>query len=282
MFDKLFLGIGAMKAGTTWTYALLESHPQLQFTPEKEVHFLAQHYLGREYLSQNFRRQRMTSRLRGISHLSEARQQATRQWYEDVYLPGPVNIAWYENLFAGGRKRNAWRCDFSNLSALIPAEGWSRMRLEIAQDVRALYVLREPVERLWSHYKFHATVAKRSFDPNPDAVAIEAFLSGPDVMRHARYSETIANVRQGLGPERLLVLFHDQMREDPPGFLASIENFLEVQPRSYEENPGLRRLVNATSDEPVPPLFRTVVKDALASELKALATTDLALPPAWL
>ena len=38
--QRLFLSIGAMKAGTTWLYSLLESHPQIQFTPEKEIHFL--------------------------------------------------------------------------------------------------------------------------------------------------------------------------------------------------------------------------------------------------
>lgn len=38
LFGNLFLSIGAMKAGTTWLYAVLERHPALHFTPEKELH----------------------------------------------------------------------------------------------------------------------------------------------------------------------------------------------------------------------------------------------------
>ena len=37
--EKLFLSIGAMKAGTTWLYSLLERHPQINFTPEKKFTF---------------------------------------------------------------------------------------------------------------------------------------------------------------------------------------------------------------------------------------------------
>lgn len=34
-----FLGIGAQKAGTTWTYEQLHKHPQIFFPPHKEIHF---------------------------------------------------------------------------------------------------------------------------------------------------------------------------------------------------------------------------------------------------
>jgi hypothetical protein len=39
LFRGLFIGAGAMKAGTTWLYTMLAPHPQLLFTPEKETHY---------------------------------------------------------------------------------------------------------------------------------------------------------------------------------------------------------------------------------------------------
>jgi hypothetical protein len=45
MIEKLFLSVGAMKAGTTWLYDKLKQHPDIHFSPQKEVHFLS-HYYG--------------------------------------------------------------------------------------------------------------------------------------------------------------------------------------------------------------------------------------------
>ena len=49
--ERLFLSIGAMKAGTTWLYSLLQRHPKIQFTPEKKIHFPTAHYSNPGFLS---------------------------------------------------------------------------------------------------------------------------------------------------------------------------------------------------------------------------------------
>ena len=35
IINKLFLGAGCMKAGTTWLYGLLKDHPEIYFSFEK-------------------------------------------------------------------------------------------------------------------------------------------------------------------------------------------------------------------------------------------------------
>ena len=52
IFGKLFLSIGAMKAGTTWLYAVLERHPALHFTLEKEIHYFYHKYINDRHLSE--------------------------------------------------------------------------------------------------------------------------------------------------------------------------------------------------------------------------------------
>ena len=39
--ENLFLSVGAMKAGTTFLFNALSRHPELYFTPEKELHYFA-------------------------------------------------------------------------------------------------------------------------------------------------------------------------------------------------------------------------------------------------
>jgi len=45
MINNLFLSVGAMKAGTTWLYKQLQYHPEIYFTPEKEIHYFANKHL---------------------------------------------------------------------------------------------------------------------------------------------------------------------------------------------------------------------------------------------
>ena len=72
--ERLFLSIGAMKAGTTWLYSILERHPDIHFTPEKEIHFLAHYYLNKKHLTDKHRLHRARTRLNNIGNLRPERQ----------------------------------------------------------------------------------------------------------------------------------------------------------------------------------------------------------------
>ena len=55
IINRLFLGAGAMKAGTTWLYDLLNRHPQIYFTPEKELHYFYARHMRSDILSDQSR-----------------------------------------------------------------------------------------------------------------------------------------------------------------------------------------------------------------------------------
>ena len=122
-----------MKAGTTWLYSLLERHPQIQFTPEKEIHFLAANYINPAFLSDAHRQHRSTTRLSRIDQLKSERQERIRRWYHDRYLNQPTSLEWYFNLFEPAARRRIWNADFSNLSALIDADNWKRLLADLTQ-----------------------------------------------------------------------------------------------------------------------------------------------------
>ncbi len=41
LIKNLFLGVGAMKSGTTWLYDVMSRHPEIYFSYEKEIHYFA-------------------------------------------------------------------------------------------------------------------------------------------------------------------------------------------------------------------------------------------------
>ena len=276
--EKLFLGIGAMKAGTTWVYSMLETHPQLHFTPEKEIHLLAHLYSDRKPLTQEHRQQRANTRLSRISNLRPERQKMMRAWYEERYLQGAPTPTWYSNLFADRAPRaSGWNCDFSNLSALIPSKGWRAIRREIAGQIQAVYILRHPCERLWSQYKF-----SHKDDIDLEKVdLVKAFLDSHEANHHSCYCQNIDAACEGLGRENVNVLIFDDIKTNPERFLESIENFLGITNKHYLDHKNLRRKINHTATNPPPESFENLCREITERELSGLTKRNIQFPDHW-
>ena len=278
--ERLFLSIGAMKAGTTWLYSLLERHPQIHFTPEKEIHFLAHHYLDKKHLLEEHRQHRAKKRLGNIDNLRPERQEIIRSWYHDQYLYGTPSLAWYQNLFSRSQGRRGWNADFSNLSALIRAEGWKRLRADVSKEIKAIYILREPCERLWSQYKFsgqsHETISASTFEQQ-----IEQFLSDSGVNSHSQYCSNLDAVCEGLGHRNVKAILFDDIQNQPEALLASIEQFLEIPARDHSSHNNLHRRINTTAVQAPPAVFRQHCASIVARELNGLLDRGIAVPRRW-
>jgi len=50
-----FIGIGGQRCGTTWLYEILNEHPEIQMSSEKEIHFFSSNYhYGYEWYNNHF------------------------------------------------------------------------------------------------------------------------------------------------------------------------------------------------------------------------------------
>lgn len=278
--EKLFLSIGAMKAGTTWLYSLLERHPQIHFTPEKEIHFLAHYYLNKKHLTEDHRQHRAQTRLSNIGNLRPERQELIRSWYYDQYLNGTLSLDWYKNLFRSSQGRPDWNADFSNLSALIDAEGWKRLRSDVSKETKAIYILREPCERLWSQYKFSGQ-SHENINPSDFEKEIEHFLNDPDVNVHSQYSSNLDAVCEGLGHQNVKALLFDDIQDQPEALLASVEQFLKIPARDHSSHNNLNRRINTTATQAPPAVFRQHCAPIVARELNGLQIRGIAVPRRW-
>ena len=278
--ERLFLSIGAMKAGTTWLYSLLERHQQIQFTPEKEIHFLAANYSNPAFLSDAHRQHRASTRLDRINQLKPERQERIRRWYQERYLHQALSLEWYLNLFEPASKRQGWNADFSNLSALINADGWTRLRADINAEIRALYILREPCERLWSQFKFSRKI-KADLDESDLIDQTKAFLSSRQVAQHSNYCRNLDAVRTGLGPEQVKVVFFDAIANEPEHLLASIEAFLEISTKDHSSHPNLHRAINTTAANSPPQSFQNLCTPIVEREVEGLKERGIHVPSAW-
>lgn len=297
---KLFLSCGAMKAGTTFLFNALNRHPGIYFTPEKELHFFAQTSgLSRELraplvtspfgsvkaqifgpgdiLSPDFRRHRLSmvmhNRFSRLKDPDEVRKIVC--WYADRYMTNPINDDWFYRVFEEAGDRYA--ADFSNYHALLGNSGWDHVK-SVTDELKVIYVLRNPVNRLWSHIKFHYIQAGRRADlDNFTQSDLEAILREGSISAHARYGDIVENLQENLDETQLKVLVFEDFTSDFTEAVRQVENFLGLPEHHYRHvNP--ERKANASEDIPIPGSMREAIQKAVEPQMEKLQKLGVNLP----
>lgn len=280
-FENLFLSAGAMKAGTTWLYRVLERHPELFFTPEKEIHYFYHRFVDSNILSETRRLTEAKNRyiFRFEPETANIDRIRINLHWVSAYLTNPVDDMWYRSLFAGQR-RQTYRCDFSNLYALLPEAAWSRIAAD-SDKLRVLYTMRHPVKRLWSHVKFHLQVTQQTnvlstWTPKD----FNKFARQPFLWDNAEYGKALRNMKGGLPAESFKPIFYEDLHGDQKGSLAGIEDFLGIARFNYPE-PLLSRRVNESVSHPMPDFFPGLFEADVERIIKEITDEGLTVPDSW-
>jgi hypothetical protein len=225
-----FICAGSQKGGTTWLHKQLVFHPQLSLPPRKELrYFDAIYYHDFKMLQRQRLRQfsqRFNTFLKDVKVTDKFPANAKEldwNFRYSVVDRENYNDAWYESLFS--------KCDptkltgdFSPNYSLLPAEGVEHMR-RVAPNGKAVFILRDPVERLWSgsvyalRRKISAAGGKIDYhDVEAESVKeIQRLFSG--------YSRIIPLLDKTFGQENTLYLFYDDIQTRPMDVLRQFSAF---------------------------------------------------------
>lgn len=253
MINNLFLSVGAMKAGTTWLYERLKDHPDVFFTPEKEIHYLANKFGIENQLNHRNRLLKLKS-IMGKYHNGNAKfileNISEIDWYVKYARTSKIDNDWYISLFdeLAGQKYCA---DFSNLYCQMHDEAWANVS-NISNNIKVIYTLRDPMKRLWSHYKFHHKWVGKEDSVLDDG--FELFKSTLDkswFYENANYAGNLRKVIAGVGEENVLVLYFEDFRTNPNAEAKKIADFLNISPIVIPEE-AVQKKSNATKDFSMP------------------------------
>jgi hypothetical protein len=153
---------------------------------------------------------------------------------EETFARG---LEWYAGLFAGwgGERYIGQTSPLYMFVPLVP----ERMAA-VMPEARVLFILRDPVERAYSHY-WHEVRYGWEDRPFEEALELEAQRLGGGF--HARrhysyvargsYAGQIERFRARFPEEQLLVLFHEELQADPKAALARCAGFLGLDPQGF-------------------------------------------------
>lgn len=187
---------GAPKAGTTALWAWLSTHPDVWMSPIKEPHFLTRD---------------ANHPAPGVEIIGAPRS--------DTHSRG---IEWYASLFAGG-EASAARGEASThyLGALDGPELIERY----VPGLRVVFVLRQPVDRAYSHYWHNR---KKGHRLPPFAAVLDDVPALRYLVYMSRYREHVERYRQALGQDRVHVVLYDDLRSHPLPTFAEICRYIGV------------------------------------------------------
>lgn len=277
LIPNLFLGAGAMKSGTTWLYNVLSKQPDIYFTHEKEVHYFAHCHTSQAPLNDAARVQRAKQAIQAVD-AKRARTQAVRMkmlWYGN-YLSNPLDDSWYANLFSF-RGTQRYCADFSNLYCHLDKAGWDHVK-SVAGNLKVLYLMRDPLARLWSHIRFHLHVTGKfsELETWTEKDYLD-FAHQPFIWPNGEYAANITRMRHNLSDRQLKVGFFEDLHRDPRAWLCELEDFLEVPRFDYSQE-LLSRRVNESPSAKMPEFFNDLFGDYREKELKRLADIGLIFP----
>ncbi|NEO85070.1 MAG: sulfotransferase [Spirulina sp. SIO3F2] len=137
---------------------------------------------------------------------------------DPIYAQG---IDWYWNLFAPAQAED-FCGEASTHYTKLPTypETIARIQEHLGSNLKLVYMMRHPVQRLVSHYIHEWTQRVISVDINT------ALAQHPEMIAYSRYSQQIDPFLRAFGPENVLPVFFEQFCAAPDVELKRVCEFI--------------------------------------------------------
>jgi hypothetical protein len=218
----LFFCVGATKAGTSWLHNQLQGHPECHLKTIKELHYFG--LTGPEQFAAALKAAeahvvtasaKVRNKDAAKRAYAEARVRDLTDWCE-VLRAGPGAHDRYLAYLRGGLGGRRLMGDMTPAYGLLPAETLSMMA-QLTADVRFVYLMRDPVARLWSHVRMiSARNGLDNFGPRSLRM-LRNILNGqtsPEaegILIRGDYCTILDKLYQALPAHQRLVLFYEDM-----------------------------------------------------------------------
>ena len=277
-----FLVVGPQRTGTTWLSENLRLHPEVFVSYPKELHFFNR--LRWPGHAPRLHPPRWTGSVR-----SYAREWA-RSLYVDALKTGRYRVGqleWFLCFFEIGFASRTWRrwqmqrrygeyrepkvrgeatATYAVLDSAIIEE-----IVRLNPDLKVILMIRDPVERAWSHAKKDLLRARNL---RVDQVSEEAFFDffrEPYQLRCGQFTRQIACWSNALAKGNLYLGEFHRIQTSPRDLLTEIHAFLGVDTDAkFQGASRVGRVFNETGAERIPEVYRAFLEDLFAEEKRRL------------
>ena len=240
-----FLIVGPQRTGTTWLFHNLRRHPEIFLPREKELYYFSTLRIADH---RRFRFEYLEDYLGAMGDTPKSKLKKT-----------------YDSLRESGRLyRPMVRGEATASYATLPSDVIREITL-LNPEVKAILMVRDPIERAWSHARKDLTPdgrMPREIDPD----VLSRLLAKDKRRGLALYQTLVANWREHLQPGHLFVGAFDFIVSEPQRLLSAIHDFLGVATGSRYFGRHLHDRINPAPPGEIPPAVEGLFRDLLEQE----------------
>jgi len=268
------LGIGAQKSGTTWLYYQLKEIPEFDLPPIKEFHYfdrsptyLSPNKLSETLLIKRIKRKKYLSRtIKTIRFYIKRQNWKLSKFYFKWYLSN-YSDHWYLSLFDGFE---GYTGEISPGYSILEEEDIKRM-YRLIPDAKLILILRNPIDRAWSHFRFMKRKAGPLAAKNVDDKTIIDFLESERQILRSNYIRIIDRYSNIFPKDQILICFYDAIVHSPDELLSEITKFISGEFSIPVSQSELTKVFNKSKEIDCPESIENYLKDKYHSQIKLLA-----------
>ena len=272
-----FICIGAQKAATSWLYNALRWTPGVFLPALKELHYFSQVHCEDAARYAPKQRRRRIDQFRefhlGKIHKNKYQKMVLRQ-LEHIDTE-TVDDDWYRGIF-----------DFANLDdicgEICPSYMTMNMRgirhlMSMNPLVRIIVIVRDPIDRAWSHIRMLAR--SEHLDININAITAGKSPLTP-YLQYTDYATAIPRWERIAIPGRLKIISYDQVANDPYAVFDEVTEYIGLKDAKPRDD--LTGSVFKGNQVKLPDALRLQLLEKLAPQYEYLETIFPDLVPTWL
>ena len=150
--------------------------------------------------------------------------------YDDEWSRG---IEWYEKYFEGSQGKKSIGEASTAYSKYPSLPNCASRIYEVLPEAQIIYIMRNPIERTWSHYWHSVTRDGERRTPN------EVITENSHHIAISRYYMQISEYLRYFDRNSVLLLLLDDLNNNPQSFLREVFRFLKVDEDFIPSNPSV-------------------------------------------
>lgn len=270
-----FWGIGAQKSGTSWLFFQLNSLQEFSLLPIKELHYFdrSPSYPSPNKLSQTELINRikddktyLKKSVKKILGVIKKRKLNEARFYYNWYLSN-YNDEWYISLF---KPLKGIRGEITPSYSILNKIDIKKM-YALAPNAKLILMLRNPIDRAWSHYRFNSRRKKSLFYDGVSNRQIIEFIESDGQSLRSNYIRTLRNYSSVFPKEQILIGFYDAIVDNPHQLLTDITNFLGLDTVPTFKIQNMDKMINKSLEQECPQEVYGYLKKKYHDQIKELA-----------
>ena len=278
-----FIGIGATKAGTTWLFDRLRDLNQFRLTPIKELHYFDR---GKEYYMSP-----MTVEITKFKNRVFFDWKWYKRFAKDIgrtifqypsFYDFKMVLKWHTLNYSDSAYASMFPETDTKISGEItPAYSFlkpkdiSRM-FSINNDLKIVFLLRDPIERAWSHIRYRKPSVLGSFEE------IKNFINSEEQVLRGNYIKTMKEYSSIFPEENILICFYDAIKNKPQELLSQTVIFLNGDASTVGGLDTLNKKSNVSKPLKMPPDVYEYLKIKYQEDISQMSSVIGGYPCVWL